>query len=440
MKKLFVLFLAIGSLTLLNAQDDPAKMAKSAGKAYTSYNLDPAGNAAKLEEARTKIDEALKDATVASTSNAWQTKGEIYSSVMFRDMTKKQFDPAYQFTIANPALESYKGFSKAFELAQKKFEKNDALKGLGEVCPQLSNLGVSNYQAGDFPLALESFEACVKTHEMLKANGQKSPFEQPEELNNVKYLCALAAQQNKNTDKATMYFEDLYKAKYNEPAVYEAVFNARIAAGKPEEAKTVIAEGRKTFPDDSGLLFAEINYYLKENKFDELTGRLEAAIAKEPSNVGLYVTLGNIYDNLYQSELKAKNDAKAEENFKKALQYYNAGLEKDGKNVDAIYSLGALYYNKAATLTTELNALPDDTKAETLRKYESLKTQIFAYFDQALPYFKRAESLDPNDRNTLIALKEIFAKKDELELSMEFKKRLEKVEAKGKNDKSYFQN
>ena len=440
MKKLLVLILTLGSFALAQAQEDPAKLAKSAGKAYTSYNIDPSGNAGKLEEARTKIDEALKDATVASTSSAWQTKGEVYSSVMFRDMTKKQFDPNYQMTVANPALESYKGFSKAFELAQKKFEKNDALKGLGEICPQLSNLGVANYQAGDFPLALESFEACLKTHEMLKANDQKSPFEKAEDLNNVKYLAALASQQAKNTEKANKYYEELYAVKYNEAAVYEALFNARIAAGKPEEAKNIIAEGRKLFPEDSGLLFAEINYYLKENKLDELTGRLETAIAKEPNNVGLYVTLGNVYDNIYQRELAAKNMAGADENFAKALKYYNTALEKDGKNVDAVYSLGALYYNKAAVLTTELNALPDDTKPETLRKYEALKTQIFALFDQALPFFKRAESLDANDRNTLIALKEIFAKKDELELSAEFKKRLDKLEAKQKNEKSYFQN
>jgi hypothetical protein len=40
--------------------------------------------------------------------------------------------------------------------------------------------------------------------------------------------------------------------------------------------------------------------------------------------------------------------------------------------------------------------------------------------------------------NTLIALKEIYAKKDQLDLSKEFKTRLELVQGGGKNEKSYF--
>lgn len=40
----------------------------------------------------------------------------------------------------------------------------------------------------------------------------------------------------------------------------------------------------------------------------------------------------------------------------------------------------------------------------------------------------------------LIALKEIYAKKDQLDLSKEFKTRLELVQGGGKNDKSYFPN
>jgi hypothetical protein len=60
-------------------------------------------------------------------------------------------------------------------------------------------------------------------------------------------------------------------------------------------------------------------------------------------------------------------------------------------------------------------------------------------FDQALPYFQKAESLDPNDTNTLIALNEIYARKED-ELSLEFKKRLDTVRSGGKNASSHFKN
>ncbi|MBK8142463.1 MAG: hypothetical protein IPK57_16790 [Chitinophagaceae bacterium] len=59
-------------------------------------------------------------------------------------------------------------------------------------------------------------------------------------------------------------------------------------------------------------------------------------------------------------------------------------------------------------------------------------------FDQALPYFKRSESIDPNDINTLVALVEIFARKEDEVISPAMKKRLDIVKTGGKNQTSYF--
>ncbi|MEO1628603.1 MAG: hypothetical protein AAFV25_25880, partial [Bacteroidota bacterium] len=144
-------------------------------------------------------------------------------------------------------------------------------------------------------------------------------------------------------------------------------------------------------------------------------------------------------DNLFQRELEASNMEKSNQHFESALKYYNVALEKDGKNISAIYNIGALYYNKAATMTKELIALEGDYSKAGLKKYDEKKKQVFAAFDEALPYFKKAESMDPNDLGTLTALKEIFAKQDDLEKYNEFKTRLEKVQGGGENAASFFQ-
>jgi tetratricopeptide (TPR) repeat protein len=208
--------------------------------------------------------------------------------------------------------------------------------------------------------------------------------------------------------------------------------------GDAAGADKILVEGRTKFPDDPSLLFTEINALLKAGKLDELIDRLKQAIKKEEGNIGLYVTLGNVYDNLFQSMLKEKNDAKATEYFTEANKYYGQALARDPKNVDATYSIGALYYNKAAFLTQEMNEITDFSGAG-LKKLDALKNQVMGLFDQALPYFQKAESLNPNDTNTLVALTEIFARKED-ELSLEFKKRLNVVKAGGKNETAYFKN
>jgi tetratricopeptide (TPR) repeat protein len=159
----------------------------------------------------------------------------------------------------------------------------------------------------------------------------------------------------------------------------------------------------------------------------------------EPTNVSLYSVMGNVYDNLHQKTAKEGGDlAEADGYFAKSLEYFNKAIELDPKNVEALYSIGALYYNKAALTSQKMNALNEDYSKEGLKKFNDLKAQVFKQFDESLPYFQRAEALNPNDTNTLIALKEIYAKKDQLELSKEFKTRLELVQGGGKNEKSYF--
>ncbi len=217
------------------------------------------------------------------------------------------------------------------------------------------------------------------------------------------------------------------------------MYNLKSKKTSPEEAYPILENARKQFPDDLSLLFAEINHYLKLQKMNELIARLETAIKMEPTNVSLYSVMGNVYDNLHQKITKDGGDqAEADGYFTKSLEYFNKAIELDPKNVEALYSIGALYYNKAALTSQKMNALNEDYSKEGLKKFNDLKALVFKQFDESLPYFQRAEAINPNDLNTLIALKEIYAKKDQLELSKEFKARLELVQGGGKNDKSYF--
>ena len=441
MKK--VLFSLLGLFMLVqitNAQDDGGKLAKQAGKALTNYNIDPTNNAAKLDEAKQKIDQAIQTAEAQAMVSAWVTRGDIYNTILQRDMAKRMIDPKAPLSGDNDALVAFEAYKTAFDNPNaKKYEKSDAVKGIMEVQGHLVNIGVTKFEAQEYEKAFKSFEASLQAHEILTANAQKSVLETPEQYENQVYVTGLAAQQAKRNDDALKYYNELYTKDKAKAGVYEGMVAIKQEKGDEEGAMKLLSEGRTKFPDDSGLLFVEINVYLKKGKLNELTDRLKQAIAKEPTNVGLYVTLGNVYDNLYQSSSRDKNEAKATEYFEEAKTYYLKATEVDPKNVDAVYSLGALYYNKAAVRTQEMNAMPDDFSSAGLKKLKTMKDEVMGLFELALPYFQKAESLDPNDLNTLIALNEIYARKED-ELSIEFKKRLDTVKEGGKNMDSHFKN
>lgn len=442
MKKTLIALVAIVcSLTLAQAQEGGEKLAKSAGKALTSYNIDPQNNSAKLEEAKAKINEALQFPDAQALASAWLTKGDVYNTILSKDVQMMAINPKAKYSGDNDALEAFTAYKMAFNAPDaKKYHKSDAIKGIGDVQGSLVNIGINKYEAADYNKAYLSFNASMEAHELLKGAGKKSVLDEPGQYDNQLYITALAASLANKNDIAVPLYEQIYKKGTDKPEVYSGLYKAKLTMKDTAAADVYLKEGRQKFPDDATLLFDEINSYLMKGKLGELTGSLKTAIAKEPENIGLYVTLGNVYDNLYQRELSAKNDAKAKENFDLALQYYTEASTRDPKNVDAAYATGALYYNKAALMTQELNAMPEDFSAAGMKKYNDMKGKINDLFNLALPHFKKAESLDGNDTNTLIALSEIFARQDELELMKEFKSRLEVVKGGGKNAASYFKN
>ena len=432
------LFALVGFMLVVGsaqAQEDGAKLAKSAGKALASYNIDRAGNGPKLDEAKQKINDALKTPEAQAMASAWISKGDIYSTIVERDMALRQINATSPLSGDNDALEAFNAYQKGYEMAEKKYEKSDALKGMITVQAGLINIGVAKYEAKEYEKAYLSSLAALQSHELLIAAKEKSVFADESQIEDQKYFTALSAMLAGRNADAVPYFEEMVKKGTDKAEVYESLYGTKIALNDTTSAKLLLAEGRKKFPDNAGLLFAEINTYLKEGKMDELTGRLNQAIKQEPDNTSLYINLGNVYDNLQQREIKAKNDTKGAEYFEEARKNYLMATQKDPKSPDAHYMLGALYYNKAAALNQEMTTL--DNSQAALKRYKVLNDQMLALFDQALPHFQKAESLDANDLNTLLALSEIYARKED-ELSMEFKKRLDVVKGGGKNDAPHF--
>ena len=90
-------------------------------------------------------------------------------------------------------------------------------------------------------------------------------------------------------------------------------------------------------------------------------------------------------------------------------------------------------------MTQALTALADDFSKEGQRKYDALQEKIEDEFEIALQYFIEVEKVKPNDINTLLALKEIYARKSDFTMSNEFKARYEQVKE-GKTLESYFLN
>jgi len=416
---LFSLLIFVGGVS---AQDlDPAKALKKAGKLLGNYNLSPSDNYDKLVEAKGLIQSVVATDAFSKSSKAWLTYGTIFNELIGDDVKKKVLDEAYELKNPFAGIEAFNAAKSALQFAEKKFESKDALNLVKESLSNLNYIGDHFLNLKEYGSAFKLFQPVLAGHKLLKENGLESVLKNDDDYNNQLYLVAVSGLYGEMLSEAKPYFNELRAANYDNAAVYEGLYKIALA-DDDGTAPAILAEGREKFPDDTSLLFNEINYYLKEGKMSELIGKLEVAIEKEPNNVSLYTTLGNVYDNLYQ---KAAGTADAAGHYANAEKYYSKSMEIAPDKFEAFYSMGALYYNKAALLSNEVNALSDDYSKEGTAKYEAKKVEMDAMFAKALPFFEQAESRNANDMNTLIALKEIYARQNKLDKASEYKDRIE---------------
>ena len=113
---LVTLAVALFSVLSSTAQQDGAALVKTAGKALAAYNIDPSGNAAKLEEARNLIEKALKTPEAQALALAWITKGNIYNTRLQNDLTKRTINPNAGFTGDNDALIAFEAYKNGYRL------------------------------------------------------------------------------------------------------------------------------------------------------------------------------------------------------------------------------------------------------------------------------------------------------------------------------------
>lgn len=406
------------------------KQLRNANKTLSKYYLDPSSNKDLLDEALVTLDEVFKSEEAQSNSEAWVAKGQIFNEIAKAEMTKKildeQMGKSAQLNTPDAGIIALEAFEKALAKAVKKSQTKDALNGIKDNEEVVNNIGITFFQTNDYDNAYKNFNAGIKDYEYLSQNKENSRLNDVTVRNDHYFYTAVAGYLGDEKQDVMPILKTLYEAKYNHPMVYEALFTLTVEKDE-HQALEYLDAGKKLFPDDSSLLFSEINYYLREGKLDILIEKLKAAIIREPENVSVYTTLGNVYDQLNQRVRNEGNIEKANEYFAEAFKYYDQAVEKNPNSFDAIYSQGALYYNKAASMTDKLNELSNDYSAAGNKKYKAIKDERDDYFNKAMPYFLKAEELDPTDLNVKIALKEIYAIQGELEKSQEYKQKIEKM-------------
>ncbi len=439
MKKIsLVVMICFVAFASLSAQD-VVVLVKEANKALKAYYVNPTANADRLMEANETISKAFEMSGLESNYKAQITYAKILTEMVNQDykgmLQARAMQQEYVPQYVDYIPKAYAAAKRALNLASKKFEMNESLGTIAEIVPLANETANYYVTEQDYAKAYEPFKIVSLANDVLVEKGESSIFETAEDKMNQEYVTSVCAIAAGDTEYAMEHLSMIAEQGSKEPAVYSNLFNLYIESDE-DLALKYLGMGQELDPGNIDLMFAEINYYIRTQDYDKLESKLKMAIEKDPDNPSIYSALGNVYMNLAESSLAEGNMEDSEKYFAESLTYYNKSLELDDKSFEANYSMGTLYYNKAAALTKEMQDL--GISKEDQMRYDELNAQTKVNFELALPYFKNAEMLNPSDYNTNVALKEIYVRLEDYDMSNVFKMRVEQIDNGEVIETSYF--
>ncbi len=335
-----------------------------------------------LDKAVIAINEASANESTIGMAKTWYYRGLIHQK-LYKHEKYGSLEP-------NALTIAYQSYGKALEIEpdyEFKTEINQNKLVIGNL---LFSQGVEHFNAKKYDMSLESFESVLKI----------SPGDTLATLN-----AAYSAERSGNKVKAREYYTMLLDMKYNEPKIYVFLSNIYKAEGDSAKALTTVQLGRQRFPSDNNLVIEELNMFLFAAKDKEALESLSVAIQGDPKNSSLYFAQGTVFDKLNRK-------AEAATSYKKAIE-----IKPD--YFDAYYNLGAMYFNEAAEMANKANDLKSNTE------YAKAKDKFDAKFKEAAPFLEKALELNPTDSNTMVSLKQLYARTGENAKYDKLKKQME---------------
>jgi len=292
---------------------------------------------------------------------------------------------------------SLAAYKKCMELDAKK-DYPDALQKTKVGTEEYDKLAIALYNAKKFEDAGAFFEKSVEINQSYMGSIDTASIDN----------AALAYGKAKNYDKSIQMYNKLLDLKFKKEMSYALMLEILNLKGDDAGYKSTLTKARSEFPNNYDFIVSELNIFLKEGKSEEAIASINKAIEKEPKNYQLYLVLGQTYTKMAFPKDKDNKDLPKPANFddlvKKATEAFTKAHELKPDDFKVNYSIGAFYNNLGAG---KMKAAQDE---KDMKKAAAMENEAVEIFKKAIPYLEKAHDIDKGDRDTMKALKQLYAK------------------------------
>lgn len=340
-------------------------------------------------KAKEAIDLCVQNEKLVAKAQTWLYKGNIYFYLANQEYMAKQNDNNAVIKYPDAPVEAYDAFVKAKEL-NKNVEGYEMLSP-DDALPKLYSLllvrGVDQLIANDFAAGKATLERSIASYEM------KTPPEYPLS-GELYYYYALALENLNQPEQAVVYYEKAVKDGSTNPNVLVRLIEQYKQNNDKAKVKNTLDQALAKNPNDANVLVAQVDYYYWINDSVKARQLLQDLPATVYNNADATVNIANFY-------IREKNYTEAESLLRKAYR-----LNSDSYVV--VYNLGVCTYylfNENELKANELKVAGSNYQAEL----HQIKANN--YLEDAERFFEAALKYDENDLNVLLALRQIYVRK-----------------------------
>lgn len=324
---------------------------------------------------------ALERATPESTSYFDEAISEFHNAIAaFPDTSLSYRYLGYAYN----NRQEYEEALKAYGMAWQKGKDPEALERMGHIYVFLGDRYKNQFEMDNAEKlkALKSLADIRKNkgkNDVISALGAPDNIRRgprgsnKETLVYSRYNLTLEMEKNKVVKKT---FNPPYR-----PAIDST--NHQLALRQYNEAIQLIQGDRSTVSDDSEVLKILLNAYVQSDRIKEAIGEYERVTKANPNEKTNHYVLGVLY--------------RGDGNYKAAVAEFQRAYELDPGYSDALFDLGATYYNWGVEIMRAA-----DEKGEPTQEHKEK-------FKEALPYIEKVSKEKPDDAQVWETLGTIYA-------------------------------
>lgn len=359
-----------------------------------------------LEKAESKILEAEKNEKTSTYPKTYIVKQRVYREKYAKDNKASE----NLFT-------AFDAISKAEELNQKGDAKG---KGIGKYTDEikkdlfllrveLQNCGANAYNAEDYDLSMKCFEKALAIDQMPSSieEGATATID-----TGMIFNTAICAYYSKNEEKTKEYMLQCIDYNYGGSTPHTVMYLNYKDAGDTVKMVEILKDGFVKFEDDATFLKELVIYFIGANDLEEGMKYINIALERDPENSSFWFTKGTFHDQ--SGEIDLAIDA-----YKKALET----ATNDDEVYNPNYNLAVIYYNIAVEAANKA-----DEQFENIELSKKLGEEAKVMFRDCIPYFEACLEINPDDLETLNALRPVYYRlSDDPEIMKKYEALQEKV-------------